>query len=390
MKIPFKILIVSLLAAGCGTESGKGKDVIYFDVDHPVEKSFFDFFDRVDIIPLETNDSSIIADYTNAQEIYQDTLYLLFSGTGNGKGIYSFDLDGHYLGKFYRPGNGPDDHGFISDFHINPYTGQLAVWEPPAGRLSIYDRKTGKKEWSIEMNSKWGAVYGVNRFYPLSADKYVFFTDAAPGNMEKKGQLLYYNVSTDSLYRQFLDIPEIIVETNYMGVGRPFSLIDGEVFLDISYLNTMFRYDGNNFIPYKRLDFGKYGHIENYYVIFPDKPRREAIDYLFDNDDRYAIFISSPMYTGRQIMFAGKHDKKFPLLVFDRRTGESMFVNKMKEGVYVLPDFQQQGEYTYKLSSVNSIHNYVNENVLDGKNLINLRALNEQDNPVLLRYKIKN
>lgn len=377
------------MACTSGKKEKAPEDVVRFEVGEALEKSFFDFFERVDIVPLETTDSSVIGDHPARIEVCRDTLLLLFPGIGAGKGIFRFDAkDGRYIDRFYQVGEGPDDHRHISDCHVNPYTGMMAVYEPAVGRLSVYDRATRIKASSADLRSKWGSVYGVNYFFPLSADKYVFFSGYVPEGTENKGQLFFYDFSTDSLYCQKLDIPDVILQTSYMSASHPFYRVDDDIFLTLPYLYTMFRYDGEYFVPQKRFDFGKYGCIEDYYIVSDGKTRSQKIDYLFDNDDKYAIVSSIPMYVNDRMMFAGRHDKRYPLLVFDRKTNESWFVDKLQEGVYVYPD-TQEGGCAYRLCAVSEAGKYVNERVLDEKNRKILESLSQESNPILLKYTLK-
>lgn len=393
MKHLFPVLFFAGLLAACtaGKEEEASRDVVRFEVENARQKSFFDYFERVDLIPLETTDSSVVADYPQRIELYRDTLLLLYPGSGSGKGIFRFDAkDGHFIDRFYQVGEGPDDHLMISDCHINPYTGMLTVYEPTIGRLSVYDWASRTRVASADLRSKWGSVFGVNYFFPLSADKYVFFSGYVPKGTENRGQLFFYDFSTDSLYRQKLDIPEIVLQTSYISTSHPFSRVDDDVLLALPYLYTIYRYDGEYFVPEKRFDFGKYGCIEDYYLAPTDtRTSSQQIDYLFDSDDKYINIASVPMYTVGRMMFAGRHDKRYPLLVFDRKTQEACVVDGLQEGVYVFPDVGQEQGRAYRLCGVSEVGKYVNEKVLDEKNRAILERLEEDSNPILLRYILK-
>lgn len=384
MKTKILVFIASVLAAGCAAGGGNENDegVVYFDVDGGSEKSFFDFFERADIIPLETSDSSVVGSLSDV-EFIGDTLFGLDMRRSR---IVSFMADGTYLGAFSKPGDGPDDHGYVSTFHVNPYNGYLVVLEPFYSRLSVYDRKTEKKVQVIKLKEKWDGTPALHNFYPLSADKYAFFCRFA-----KENNVLIYDGTTDSLYRQTIEIPDVIVETGYFDAPNPFNKVGGDIYFGISYLNAMFRFDGEYFVPYKKLDFGKYGHIEDYYLP-KSHNRKEALDYISENDDKYAVFLSVPMHTPSRLMFAVRHDvggERRALAVIDRNTGETMFVRGLKEGFSVFPNVSQQGEYVYRVEDVYYMWACINEKVLDPKNRAILERLSDEDNPVLIRYKLK-
>lgn len=77
------------------------------------------------------------------------------------------------------------------------------------------------------------------------------------------------------------------------------------------------------------------------------------------------------------------------MAVIDRNTGETMFVRGLKEGFSVFPNVSQQGEYVCRVEDVYYISECINEKVLDPKNRAVLERLSEEDNPVLIRYKLK-
>ena len=385
MKTKILVFIASMLAAGCAAGGGNENDegVAYFDVDGGSEKSFFDFFERADIIPLETSDSSVVGSLSDV-EFIGDTLFGLDRRRSR---IVSFMADGTYLGAFSKPGDGPDDHGYVSTFHINPYNGYLVVLEPFYSRLSVYDRKTEKKVQVIKLKEKWDGTPALHNFYPLSADKYAFFCQFA-----KENNVLIYDGTTDSLYRQTVEIPKAILENNSVGIYEPFNKMGEDVFLNISYLNAVFRFDGEYFAPYKKLDFGKYGHIEDYYLPSDQATPTETAEYLIKNADKYVKFLATPMHTPSRLMFAVYHNVgggRRALAVIDRNTGETMFVRGLKEGFSVFPNVSQQGEYVCRVEDVYYISECINEKVLDPKNRASLERLSEEDNPVLIRYKLK-
>ena len=87
MKHLFPVLFFAGLLAACtaGKEEEASRHVVRFEMENARQKSFFDYFERVDLIPLETTDSSVVADYPQRIELYRDTLLLLYPGSGSRK-----------------------------------------------------------------------------------------------------------------------------------------------------------------------------------------------------------------------------------------------------------------------------------------------------------------
>ena len=78
--------------------------------------------------------------------------------------------------------------------------------------------------------------------------------------------------------------------------------------------------------------------------------------------------------------------------MYDTKTGEGKYAETLTEGIEIFPNIRQYGCYTYRLSQVKELldeNHLTNEKVLDDNNLRILSELKTDDNPVLLRYKIK-
>lgn len=93
---------------GCGRSSETQVDTMCFDLDKLSDDvRFSDLFERVDLIPLETSDSSLLTPAL-ILAAYHDTLYVM--DFMQNKDIKVYDPQGKYLYSLCCRGGGPDDY----------------------------------------------------------------------------------------------------------------------------------------------------------------------------------------------------------------------------------------------------------------------------------------
>ncbi len=381
----FSVLVLSLMFISCGNPVQKNSDdstTASFDIEHPEKMSFYDIFERMDIIPLETSDNSLISGHTMHQQIVNDTLYIL----DRGRKIHKFDANnGKYLGQFMKSGQGPDEYVYITYFTVHPDNKTITVAEPATSRLYTFDMASEKKIRTVRISyDNANGRFAISSFAPVNDSIYAVFSFI-------DSRILFYDV-INGVRIGLQDIPlhENINKTKYVAPGVVFNKINDKVILFISYLNTIYEYQRGSFVPYIKLDLGKYGKVHEYFST--TMPREKAIEYLFENDDKYVSFWSMPFSSKNSIVFTGLHNRKHPILMYDTKTGEGKYAETLTEGIEIFPNIRQNGCYTYRLSQVKELldeNHLTNEKVLDDNNLRILSELKTDDNPVLLRYKIK-
>lgn len=96
-------------------------------------------FSNYRIIPLETNDASLIGGRGN-KVIQRDSLLYIHSGNS----VLCFGADGHFIYKFDKHGSGPEDYVDISDFDVvSPESGKCELWIAGSSGIQIYDANNG-------------------------------------------------------------------------------------------------------------------------------------------------------------------------------------------------------------------------------------------------------
>ena len=133
-KLLFKCVIVLLLCS-CSRQTANDKGYPVLKVTLAETKtSLFDIFEKAELIPLETNQESLITLITKAKH-YHDIFYLLDDKQG---ALFIFDNTGQYIDKIHRIGQGPGEYRYIYDFFIDTLQSQIGMLSP-FGSVFYYD-----------------------------------------------------------------------------------------------------------------------------------------------------------------------------------------------------------------------------------------------------------
>lgn len=96
--------------------------------------SIYDWFSKVEIIPIETNEESVMG--YPIMKMLVDNEQFYFS-THKGNAIWQFDSNGRFIKKINHYGAGPHEYSELSDFRFNRFTGDLEIlctW----GYINVY------------------------------------------------------------------------------------------------------------------------------------------------------------------------------------------------------------------------------------------------------------
>ena len=106
------------------------------DIDYSEKmfKRLDDVFDTLFVVPLQTNDESVIG-YINQVNIIDDIIYVL--DIWQTKSIKAFSMDGKFIKRYGKEGNGPFEYVEPSDIHI--CDGYINVFDQWQQKVIEYD-----------------------------------------------------------------------------------------------------------------------------------------------------------------------------------------------------------------------------------------------------------
>ena len=130
MKITYTHLIlffVFISASSCNNSSNiVDSKILSVDISNIKEVSFFELFSKIELIPLETTDKSLIKDIEKI--VFFDNKYFILDYRN--AEILVFNLSGKYLHKISEKVNGPNQYFNIGDFYIDELNKTINILAP--------------------------------------------------------------------------------------------------------------------------------------------------------------------------------------------------------------------------------------------------------------------
>lgn len=325
-------------------------------------------FKEVEVIPLEFNSESMLSSIDKI--IFQDRQYLVLDKKTNI--IYKFDSKGKYISKLDKLGEGPDEYFPISDFNINPYSGNIELTSI-YGLFYIYDINFSWLE-TIEIQE----VSSINKFEYLDKDIITLYCS----NDRNYNLWLYSRSSKD--YVNKLSMPQSIFES-FGGtmLNNPLANSSTGQFYCVPFINSIYSIKQEGATLQYVWDFGG-NTFESGTLVIGD-PHQKFID-------QYEYNIVNGF--GSLYNYFDYESTIFAQFYFKNNFG-TMLYNKVSNKYQIYYD-----NYTHSLTIHYLVDGYISytseenlEKVLKNANTTfnakNMIQKNHEPNPILLKYKFK-
>lgn len=390
-SIIVEILIISCLISACS--SGKDEwtadvEVIPVDV-HAQPGNPYSFIKKMEILPLETKDSALVA---SCRKVIYDKDMDMYALCGRNQIVYIFDGQGRFLGDSEKVhGGGPEEYIMMVDMAFNPFVRGIDLLDP-YGKVYTYSPSfeyIEKKEIQSD--------YFLDALMPLSASEYVFtipyiwagqeiafvdFRQHATSFASYKGMISRDNTMDKScFYREddrFYYVPK--------GINYYFYEVDAKT---------------KSVFPIMRLDFGDdeildrdlpgraYGkrmsksEVDDEGVMNLLKDVQERGEYIrdggmiiplvkfFSDDYVYILFAEGRNLSGHYI--------------YDRKRKQGHLVKGISP-FYMQPCFALADNVLLAMCYPWQIHNFADERLMSETELEKVDNLKEEDNPVIIKY----
>lgn len=346
---------------------------IYIDLDSSKDVSIFDIFSKIEMIPLETNNECLIGGINKV--IQYDSNYYLLDKKQNC--IYIFDQNGKFIHNIKRVGRGPGEYLYVYDFVINEYNQTLELLDP-FGKLIIFDLDGTHKE-SINLPHPPAAYH---KFILLNQDSILFFTNSDKVNTN----LLYaYSRSSHKIIKEFYT-------DSHSRIGNKLPLFswNNTVYLSMPMENTILQIQNTQATPAYTWDFGKYNYkFQNKDVPIENQEKAkfyQAIGSSFPMSYTHILNLQNEQYLYCLLLHLDQKKHIF----YDKKEKSARVFEKTTENISLIPYFmnneimigvEQPNSATYK--------QIINANIIDKKNQDQISLVEEDSNPVLVKYTFK-
>lgn len=228
------LLLIGILFIGCSSETGDTVlHVRHVDLSHVQDVSAFDLVDSITVVSLETNDSCLVS-YMRSIQKKGDKLYIL---DGRQETLFCFGMDGSFLFKIHRLGNGPEEYQHIESFCLDEQ-GNIYLVEP-WGIIHMYSPH-GEFMRRIEVFDKTSVI---NKIYCIDDELITgcHFHDVTIGHFPlRNDQMSVYRVTNELTAEYVL----------YYQYGE-------SVYLVSSLTGMVCQLGHDGYAPYLQWDFGK-------------------------------------------------------------------------------------------------------------------------------------
>ena len=365
------ILLVLTGCFGHSANTGQEDNIVTLEADFNSESpSYTDYFDRVETIPLETNDSSLIA--TASKILVADDRIVILDFKSST--VKKFLSDGSYLGQIGNKGQGPEEYLTVYDISYNKDKQYLSLLSP-YGEIVNYtiDNKFVDR---IELPAKpnyWAAQW-----------------------IDGKQMLMWSAVESDE--------PGVSVIDPYSGTEfmsdwyncfdfdflstAPFSAYNGRLYFVGPFTNDVYEITSDSLKLSYRWDFGKDNISESY---------RESLKKITDSETRYNRIIDgigknshkynfennwqTDKYYIALMLISPYPDVRYKSAVYSKENKSGVCFSKFKEGMTFMPVYVND---EYVLCQIPETEFDIYNGITDSR-----LVYNEDDNIVLAKYYFK-
>lgn len=344
------------------------------------EVSVFDFFSKIEVIPLQTDSNSLLIFPLGEPDrvlMNEGKFYFLDKKQ---EVVIIFDQEGKFLNKIDRKGNGFGDYSSLSDFNINRFTGNIELLSDQGRYINVYDHSG---EAFLERINFSDDVPVVHYFHHLTPDIYALFSSA------KGGDLYFFSKKASKMIKgEEYSLPEWINRTVFSSSKNPFYIYNDSLFFQQMYNGNVYSISSTNnrLTPHLIWDFGAYT------FDLSDIPKDETISYYLDFSKKistkYATLFKIYCENSACYFTRFKFKNRFKHLILNKKTNEYVLFDQFKEGFHCLPLVVDE-ESMYAFISPTFLDFVIKPSVLDEENRQKYEQIKEDDNPVIIKYTFK-
>ena len=381
MKKILLILVVTgiFLAVGCNNTKPEenGIKIIEIDLDQAKRINTAEWFDSVQLVPLETTDQSLFSS-AGSVILNEDFIYLYDRKV---RAILIFD---HNTGKFIKStshlfGQGPNDYINILDFDIDKLTNDLIVLDIGSQKIKRYSADLDFiNDHDIALSNLLSTVF----FKPISDEIFLLSNE----HKEEEELVKVFSVKEQKIIEK---ICPIVMGVDAKKISSPsfFYEIDNQVCL------------------YTRFPHSHIYHFDSTKLEFTPKiefrvKQNKSINILPDQDDRYYTrkrngeedfaAIMNICENKRYYFTTIRYRTKSYHHIYDKETGKSRIVDfEFLDIGELIPPKVIDDKAIYVFRDVSKIRPFYNLPSLDDKYKKMIENASEDDNPFIIKLFLK-
>ena len=395
MKIISLFILTVIVVCACSQRNNNTSvadiEVIPVNLDS-VTQDVSSFIEKIEIVPLETNDSSLIPGIDRVRYDKKTDIYALFT---RDQEVFTFKGNGEYIANSKKmKGQGPEEYNFVLDICFNPYLGGIDMLNPYG---TIY---TYSPTFELLTKRKYTPEFPINRLMALDSASYIFTHPTIWMDQE----LSFVDINTQQVTMAKYEGTIL----NDVGVGGSdcFRSIGGHFYYVPNAINYyVYQIDPveKKLIPVMYFDFGDKEVKEDGIPgrgtgkRVSNDNEREAVKAEIEERRKYIRaseyllpkirYISEDyiyVYSGKSMASLGKS------FFYNRKTKES-FLLADEEPFWMPPAWGLVDNILFLLTvpEPDHISKLIDRKLMSPEEISKMEALDEEDNPVIVKYYLK-
>ena len=375
MKRTNLFLMISLLMSGC---SANKNDIEVLNINKIASDivNSTDIFTDIRIVPLETQDESLVGRIGNII-IKNGHIYIADRST-----VFKFDENGVFESKISRQGRGPGEYYNITDFQIGGNDNPLFYCD--------LCKKIFEYDWSGTLvNTTDVDFYGYSIF--LANDSSLFIFQGSNGEKHKVCQY-----KDNVLINSYIYLDDHLKEFLHTAVLQNFSTFNGCTYFYERYNDTVYQLVNDEFVPKFVVNYNGRNIPKSYF----ERSYSDMREFVNTINNRFVYGIHSFLETDSQyyVQYSTDLAHRHTALI-KKEDGQSIDFLGIKENKY-LKNYeieykfsynQGNGEVVYELNGC-QIMEYANANLSKEDAAAVAKTISysgEDQNPILLIGKLK-
>lgn len=361
------------------SEESIGPDTLFIsDEDNSEFLDLYTYFDRHEVIPLETKQESIL---NRVDKVYfhKDLIFILDRIQN---GVFIFNEEGKFVFNVINIGKGPGEYLSLTDVVIDEDQNQIVLYADRPGKVIFLNLDGSFIREEVVSGYQGEMILSDEKlaFFKVKADVENYFSTFG----RESGNLLTNSERIPSLQRQFTrsKVYPLISHTNNGSYccgpldNHLFHVNDGKI--DLRYV----------------LDFGEHNLPES----FPDFATNENVFNICINND-YGSYVNNFMEFPNLIAF--QYLSKKWMVLYDKKTGQSEITHSLSDPItnIHINSFISHNSNDNFILTVKEPRSYILQakyfpermsDDLINSDLVQVGlSIKETDNPVLIKYYLK-
>lgn len=336
--------------------------------------SIKELFDRFEVIPLETNDSSLLI--WSDKILYWNDRYEIFDSKC--PALFVFDEAGRFLRKIGRKGDGPEEYTEIYDVIQNKETGEICMLSP-YGEIFVYDfNGTFIRRVKLPQKTNYQSFENLGD---------CFVTWTLPAEENEDGISLILKDSAQCVKSYWRGNRNL-----YFLYPRAFYKYGEEVLFFRPFSREVYQIGKDSMSVAYKWDFGKDNYSMSDWDISEtqsggEKESASLMQKLKDSTIPYIITHQAQtdrLYYSQLVL--GFTPKGEYHIFYNKANGQSLFFNETLEGIRLNPFFWGD-KFVLCLASNEDLDSYIK--VLEKTEINKITNRKEDDNPVVVKCYYK-